>query len=39
MAPTKRTNVGDGKSSTVTEEKKKLLQQYRDDDGHFSLVR
>jgi len=27
------------KGATVAEEKKKLLQQYRDDDGHFSLVR
>jgi hypothetical protein len=27
------------KGVTVAEEKKKLLQQYRDDDGHFSLVR
>lgn len=23
----------------ITEEKRKALQQYRDDDGHFSLVR
>jgi CDP-diacylglycerol--serine O-phosphatidyltransferase len=27
------------KGATVVEEKKKLLQQYKDDDGHFSLVR
>jgi len=27
------------KSATVEEEKKKLLQQYKNDDGHFSLVR
>jgi len=27
------------KGLSVAEEKKKLLQQYRDDDGHFSLVR
>lgn len=39
MAPTKRTSVSDGKGATVTEEKRKLLQQYKDDDGHFSLVR
>ena len=39
MAPTKRTSVGDGKGATVVEEKRKLLQQYKDDDGHFSLVR
>lgn len=39
MAPTKRTSVGDGKGATVSEEKRKLLQQYKDDDGHFSLVR
>jgi CDP-diacylglycerol--serine O-phosphatidyltransferase len=27
------------KGATVEEEKKKLLQQYKNDDGHFSLVR
>jgi CDP-diacylglycerol--serine O-phosphatidyltransferase len=27
------------KGATVAEEKKKLLQQYKDDEGHFSLVR
>jgi hypothetical protein len=27
------------KGATVEDEKKKLLQQYKNDDGHFSLVR
>jgi CDP-diacylglycerol--serine O-phosphatidyltransferase len=27
------------KGLSVAEEKKKLLQQYKDDEGHFSLVR
>jgi len=27
------------KGASVEEEKKKLLQQYKNDDGHFSLVR
>jgi len=27
------------KGLSVAEEKKLLLQQYRDDEGHFSLVR
>jgi CDP-diacylglycerol--serine O-phosphatidyltransferase len=31
--------ITENKGATVAEEKKKLLQQYQDDDGHFSLVR
>jgi hypothetical protein len=27
------------KASSIVEEKKKALQQYKDDQGHFSLVR
>jgi len=27
------------KGATLEDEKKKLLQQYKNDDGHFSLVR
>jgi hypothetical protein len=27
------------KAATIDQEKKKLLQQYKNDDGHFSLVR
>lgn len=34
MAPT-----NSAKSASVADEKKKLLQQYKNDDGHFSLVR
>ena len=28
-----------GKGASVSEEKQKLLRQYENDDGHFSLVR
>lgn len=34
MAPT-----NSAKSASVADEKKKLLQQYKNDEGHFSLVR
>ena len=34
MAPT-----NGAKSASVADEKKKLLQQYKNDEGHFSLVR
>lgn len=39
MSSTPKRRVTEDKGKTVAEEKKKLLQQYRDDDGHFSLVR
>jgi hypothetical protein len=35
MAANQRTT----KATSGEEEKKKLLQQYKNDDGHFSLVR
>lgn len=37
--PVKKRSLTENKGATVVEEKKKLLQQYKDDDGHFSLVR
>ncbi|KAJ9116943.1 hypothetical protein QFC22_004601 [Naganishia vaughanmartiniae] len=33
------TVTGTGKGASVLEEKEKLLRQYNNDDGHFSLVR